>query len=159
MNHDRAQNILTGQSNLARRVFDAVPKQDFWSVLQISNEMHRKEPHGLSKGEITGCLRSLVDAGLVAEAGVLTFRSNVKPPKLSMPDKEATVTAPTPKKPKEPKTIMERMLELADTLRTAAEQIDNLAMEVDSAIVDAGKGSERLKTLQATMRSLLGEEA
>lgn len=159
MQHDRAQNILSGQSNLARRVFEAVPKQDFWTVLQISNEMHRMEPHGLSKGEITGCLRSLVDAGLVAEAGMLTFRSNVKPPKLALPKEAPVVTAPA-KKLNQPKpTIMERMLGLADTLRQAAEQIDNLAMEVDSAIVDAGKGNEKLKQLQTTLRGLMGEEA
>lgn len=159
MQHDRALSILSGQSNLARRVFEAVPKQDFWSVLQISNEMHRMEPHGLTKGEITGCLRCLVDAGLVAEAGALTFRSNVKPPKLAMPKEATTVTAPALKTKTKGPSLMERFFEVASNLRAAAESIETLAMEMDSAIIEAGKGNEKLKEIQLNLRALMGEEA
>lgn len=156
MQHDRALNILSGQSNLARRVFDAVPRQDYWSVMQISNEMHRKEPHGLSKGEITGCLRTLVESGLVSEAGVLTFRSTVKPPKPVLKEEEP-VTAPAKKAEKPAKSLMENLFDVASSLRAAAEQIDALALEVDSTIIEAGKGDERLRKLQATMRELMQE--
>ncbi|MNQ24774.1 hypothetical protein D3C85_379780 [compost metagenome] len=159
MQHDRALSILSGQSNLARRVFEAVPKQDYWSVLQISNEMHRMEPHGLSKGEITGCLRSLVDAGLVAEAGVLTFRSTVKPPKPTLSMEAPLVTAPVLKKKPTGPTLMERFFEVATTLRAAAESIETLAMEMDTAIIEAGKGNEKLKEIQLNLRALMGEEA
>lgn len=154
MQHERAMNILTGQSKLACKVFESVPKQEFWSIGQISNEMDRKEKHNVSKGEITGCLRSLVDAGLVTEAGQLTFRSNVKPPKLTIP-KEAPVQ---PKeKPAAPKpTFIDRAFELATTLRTAAEQLEKLGMEVDTALKDAGKGDEKFRQMQETLRGLLG---
>lgn len=155
MQHERAQSILSGQSNLARRVFDVVPKQDYWSVMQISNELHRKEPHGLTKGEITGCLRTLVEAGLVSEAGVLTFRSTVKPPKPVL--KEVTpVTAPALKvKPKQ--SLMEQLFDLATSLRTVAEKVEAIGMEVDSTILEAGKGDERLRQLQTTLRGLMSE--
>ena len=156
MQHDRAQSILSGQSNLARRVFEAVPKQDYWSVLQISNEMHRMEPHGLSKGEITGCLRSLVDAGLVSESGMLTFRSTVKPPKPVLKE-VAPVTAPAIKADKPKQSLMEQLFDVASAMRVAAEKIETLAMEVDSTILEAGKGDERLRKLQATMRELMQE--
>lgn len=159
MQHARAMNILDGQTNLARRVFLCVPMQEFWSVSQISNDMNRIEKHNLSKGEITGCLRSLVDAGLVAEAGMLTFRSNVKPPK---PEAlmEAPVTAPTLKRKEAPKqSLMDQLFGLATDLRTVAEKVEAVAMEVDSAILEAGKGDEKLKALQVTLRGLLGEPA
>lgn len=152
MQHARAQNILSGQSNLARRVFAAVPMQVFWNVQQISGEMHRLDAHNLSKAEITGCLRSLVDAGLVNETASLTFRSAVKP----APIKEPTV-ANSKKDDKPQVTLMDRLFEVADKLRSAAEGIEAIAMEVDSAIVEAGKGNENLKTLQATLRGLLNE--
>lgn len=156
MQYERAQSILSGQSNLARRVFDVVPKQDYWSVMQISNELHRKEPHGLTKGEITGCLRTLVEAGLVSEAGVLTFRSTVKPPKPVL--KEVTpVTAPAPKADKPKQSLMEQLFDVASAMRTAAEKIETLAMEVDSTIIEAGKGDERLRQLQTTLRGLMQE--
>lgn len=155
MNKQRAESILEGQTNVARKVFAAVPMQEFWSVGQISNEMVRVEKHNLSKGEITGCLRSLVDAGLVAEAGMLTFRSNVK---AELTLKEVPVSAPPAKKQPKP-SLMDRMFALATSLRDVAEQVETLAMEVDTAILDASKGDEKLKQIQATMRSLMGEEA
>lgn len=159
MQYARAMNILDGQTNLARRVFHSVPMQEFWSVGQISNEMNRIEKHNLSKGEITGCLRTLVDAGLVGETGMLTFRSNVKPPK-DIPVEEPAVTAPNLKKNPEAKfSLMDQLFGLATDLRTVAEKVEAVAMEVDSAILEAGKGDEKLKALQVTLRGLLGEPA
>lgn len=155
MQYERAQNILSGQTNLARKVFAAVPMQEFWSIGQISNEMNRVEKHSVLKGEITGCLRALVDAGLVAEAGQLTFRSNVKPPK---PDKpvEAPVTAPV-KKAQPPKpTLMDQLLNLATDLRGIADKVDDLALEFDTAVKDASKGNAELEALRSTLRGLLG---
>lgn len=154
MQHERAQNILSGQSNLARKVFAAVPMQEFWSIGQISNEMNRVEKHSISKGEITGCLRTLVDAGLITEAGMLTFRSNVKPPKLALPKEEPMHPKLKPEAPKP--TFMDRAFELATTLRKAAEQLEQLGMEVDTALKDAGKGDEKFKQMQETLRGLLG---
>lgn len=159
MQYARAMSILEGQTNLARRVFHSVPMQEFWSVGQISNEMNRIEKHNLSKGEITGCLRTLVDAGLVGETGLLTFRSNVKPPK-DIPVEEPVVTAPTLKKKVEAKpSLMDQLFGLATELRSVAEKVEAVAMEVDSAILEAGKGDEKLKALQVTLRGLLGEPA
>lgn len=159
MQYARAMNILDGQTNLAQRVFHCVPMQECWSVGQISNEMHRIEPHNHTKATITGCLRTLVEAGLVGEAGMLTFRSNVKPPK-DAPVEEIPVTAPNLKKKQEAKvSLMDQLFGLATDLRAVAEKVEAVAMEVDSAILEAGKGDEKLKALQVTLRGLLGEPA
>lgn len=153
MNYTRAQNVLSSQSRLAQRVFSAVPMQAFWDVQQISTELFRLENHNLTKAEITGCLRTLVEAGLVNETASLTFRSNVKPPK------ECPVTVPAVKNAAPKQSLMEQLFAVATTLRTAAEQIETLGMEVDSAIIEAGQGNEKLKQLQATLRGLMGSEA
>lgn len=153
MNFDRAQNILSGQTRKAQRVYAAVPIQAFWDVQQISTEMYRLEAHNMSKAEITGCLRTLVDAGLINETASLTFRSAVKPPK------ECPVTAPNLKKAAPKQSLMEQLFAVATTLRTAAEQIETLGMDVDSAIIEAGQSNVQLKQLQATLRGLLGAEA
>lgn len=152
MQHARAMNILDGQTNLAQKVFAAVPMQEFWSVQQISAEMFRLDNHNLSKGEITGCLRTLVDAGLVNETASQTFRSTVKPPKA------IEVTAPTKKVQPAKPSLMDQLFGLATDLRAVAEKVEAVAMEVDSAIVDAGKGNEQLKALQSTLRGLLGTD-
>lgn len=153
MQHDRAQNILSGQTNLARKVFVAVPMQSFWDVQQISTEMSRQAPHNNTKAEITGCLRVLVDAGLINETASLTFRSNVKPPK-AVPEK---VMQPKAKAvPAEP-SLMEKFFDVATFLRASAEKIEGLAMEMDTAIKDAGKGNEKMREIQANLRALLGD--
>lgn len=152
MQHARAMNILDGQTNLAQKVFAAVPMQAFWTVQQISTEMFRLENHNLSKSEITGCLRTLVDAGLVNETASQTFRSTVKPAKV------IEVTAPSKKAPAPKTSLMDQLFGLATDLRAVAEKVEAVAMEVDSAIVDAGKGNEQLKALQSTLRGLLGTD-
>lgn len=149
MQAERAENILSGMSLLARRIMDAVPKQEYWSIGQISNEMMRQTKHVYSKGEITGELRTLVDAGLVTEHGLLTFKSAVKVPEVKPVHPKPKPQAPEP-------TLMEKFFDLATQLRKSAEQIETLAMEMDTAIKDAGKGNEQLHQLQATLRGLLG---
>lgn len=154
MQHERAQNILSGQTNLARKVFAAVPMQSFWDVQQISIEMARQAPHNNTKAEITGCLRVLVDAGLINETASLTFRSNVKPPKAV----SEQVMQPKAKAEPVKASFMDRAFELATTMRAAAEQLEQLGMEVDTALKDAGKGDEKFKQMQATLRSLMGAQ-
>lgn len=149
MNQEKAENILSGMSLLARRVMDAVPKQEYWSIGQISNEMNRQAKHAHPKGEITGALRVLVDAGLVTEQGLLTFKSAV-----TIPEVKPVHPKPKPQAP-EP-TLMEKFFDLATQLRKTTEQVETLAMEMDTAIKDAGKGNEQLHQLQATLRGLLG---
>ena len=152
MQHARAMNILDGQTNLAQKVFAAVPMQAFWTVQQISTEMFRLENHNLSKSEITGCLRTLVDAGLVNETASQTFRSTVKPAKV------IEVTAPSKKAPAPKTSLMDQLFDLATSLRDVAEKVEAVAMEVDSAIIEAGKGNDQLKALQSTLRGLLGTD-
>lgn len=150
MQAERAENILSGMSLLARRVMDAVPKQEYWSIGQISNEMNRQAKHAHPKGEITGALRVLVDAGLVIEQGLLTFKSAVTIPEVK------PMSAPPIKKVAPKPTLMDQFFELATIMRELAEKTETLAMEMDTAIKDAGKGNEQLHQLQATLRGLLG---
>lgn len=150
MNQEKATNILSGLKPMAERVFAAVPKQEFWSIGQISNEMHRQSKHNYTKGDIIGVLRTLVDAGLVTEAGLLTFKSNVKPVEVR------EVSAPPLKKQPPKPTLMDKFFDVATTLRKAAEDIEALAMEMDTAIKDASKGDEKFKQMQETLRGLLG---
>lgn len=153
MNHTRAQTILSGQTRLAQRVFAAVPKQEYWSIGQISNEMARVEKHNMTKSEVAGSLRTLVDAGLVSENGVLTFRSNVKPP--SQKDNATMAQGPqkVPTKSAQP-TLGERFLFKAAQLRSMADDLDAMALEVEEAIIKAGAKNAKLDKLRLALREL-----
>lgn len=157
MNHTRAQSILSGQTRLAQRVFAAVPKQEYWSVGQISNEMARVEKHNMTKAEVSGCLRTLVEAGLVRENGVLTFRSNVKPPVIKDTPAMTDTPAKAATKPAQP-TLGERLMDKAVKLRSMADDLDALAIEVEEAIVKAGAKNAKLDKLRLALRELENED-
>lgn len=150
MQHARAMNILSGQSNLARRVFAAVPIQAFWTVQEISVEMHRLENHKLNKGEIMGCLRTLVDAGLVNETASLTFRSNVKP------QKESASVIPKTLAPSEQMSLMDRIAIKAQAMRMLADDLEMLGLEAEEAIKAASADSEKLKQFQLNLKQMMG---
>lgn len=150
MQFGRAQNILSGQSNLARRVFAAVPIQAFWTVQEISVEMHRLENHKLNKGEIMGCLRTLVDAGLVNETASLTFRSNVKP------QKESASVEPKTLAPSEQMSLMDRIAIKAQAMRMLADDLEMLGLEAEEAIKAASADSEKLKQFQLNLKQMMG---
>lgn len=149
MQHARAMNILSSQSNLARRVFAAVPIQAFWTVQEISVEMHRLENHKLNKGEIMGCLRTLVDAGLVNETASLTFRSNVKP------QKESASVIPKTLAPSEQMSLMDRIAIKAQAMRMLADDLEMLGLEAEEAIKAASADSEKLKQFQLNLKQMM----
>lgn len=157
MQHSRAQSVLQGQSKMAQRVFAAVPMQSFWTVEQIIQEMKRLESIPQRPGEVLGCLRCLVDAGLVNETAATTFRSTVKPPR------EQQEVEPKKKEDAPKPTFMDRLAYQAELLRKEAaalleraNDLDQLALEVDDAIAKAGAGNEKLQKLAGTLKELLG---
>ena len=150
MNHQRAMAILGGQTNLAQRVFKCVPLQEWWTVHQIANEMDRHGPHNHTKSTLGGCLATLKEAGLIDEGPKDTYRSAVKPqlkrtePVGQFDDK----TAPTQL------SLVDRLINEATKLRTMAETLDNLAVEIDDEITKAGQaGNEKLKLLRELLAS------
>jgi hypothetical protein len=156
VNRIRAENILSGQTNLARKVFAAVPMQEHWNIDEISREMARVEPHNHTKSAIAGCLRTLKECGLISEAGVQNFRSNVKPEPIKK--EKVTVSKEEPSK----QLLSDRLAQKATALRTQAtfltvlaDDLEMLALEMDEALVQAGQKSEKLVKLQSTLKELM----
>lgn len=146
MNHQRAMSVLDNQTTLAQKVFKAVPMQDWWSVHQISAELARQTGQTQTRVTLGGCLRTLKDAGLIDEGSGDTYRSAVKPapvkkaePMGQIDDKQAPV----------PPSLAERLMAKAQSLREQAEELDNLAVEIEEEIAKAGKaGNEKLRMLR-----------
>lgn len=156
MNRDRANRILVNLPRMASRVFQAVPMQEFWTVGQIVAEMARNDPHNLNTSEVSFALRTLDDAGLIREGSTrMTFRSNVKPPAI----KPKTENNPEMANPDIKSTTppSEKIMALGGKLREIADEMDNLAMEVEEAIQSAGAKNEKLLKLQSSLRELIGE--
>lgn len=67
MNAAKQQNILAGQSSLARKVFQVVPIQESWSAHDIFNSLVVAEATGAQFPAIRRGLGELKDAGLIRE--------------------------------------------------------------------------------------------
>lgn len=158
MNSVRAERILQNQSNLAQRIFRVVPLQVFWTASLIASELARVEKCALPTTHVVkGCLNTLKEAGLVEEGESGHFRNCTKPsimPKEKVVPAKAAVVA----KPRS-LAILDRLAEQASVLRSTADLLDELALEIDEAITNASsKQDTKLKALQTTLRELLQEE-
>lgn len=59
------QSKLDSQSAIARKVLSAVPINEAWPRTQIHTELHRATQSSIEGRTVDGCLKSLVEAGLV----------------------------------------------------------------------------------------------
>lgn len=71
---------LASQSALARKVLNAVPASERWCRTQIRNEVFRMTHSGIEGRTVDGCLKGLIEAGLVREhhTSPLTY-SQIRP--------------------------------------------------------------------------------
>lgn len=67
MNAAKQQNMLAGQSSLARKVFQVVPIQERWSAHDIFNSLMVAETTGAQFPAVRRGLGELKDAGLIRE--------------------------------------------------------------------------------------------
>ncbi|WP_322617164.1 hypothetical protein [Pseudomonas sp. BIC9C] len=67
MNAAKQQNMLVGQSSLARKVFQVVPIQERWSAHDIFNSLMVAETTGAQFPAVRRGLGELKDAGLIRE--------------------------------------------------------------------------------------------
>lgn len=75
MNQQRFHSIHDGLSAVAKKVYDAVPIQEAWSIVQIKQELERKQAGVTRDFRIfSGCINSLVNSGIVLEEPKGRFR-------------------------------------------------------------------------------------
>lgn len=81
MNQQRADNLLRGQSALARKIFHVVPALAYWSANQIKGAMEAGGASSADVRAIRACLADLEDAGLVYQQGGMFRRCAIGPGK------------------------------------------------------------------------------
>lgn len=139
MTPTRARKLLPGQTNLAQKVFEAVPVQEAWNITQINQELLRLATCGpITIPVLQGCLQCLDRAGLITESPRGMYRSAVratkatKPangyhPAAGIPDGEPMSVAPSIHMPAQaakvalPQTTFEQLADLAATVISLAD--------------------------------------
>lgn len=172
----QAERALSG---IAKRVLEAVPISEPWTVGQICTELRRNATR-VDMAVVMGCLRTHVGLGLVREPTQLNFIRVQVPPLdarplrivhditnnpggfMSLPAHVAKGIADshTPERltEREPLhdigALSQRLRESGRALIMWAEDLERLALEFEGRIDDAKKGNEQLAQLRKLLQNL-----
>lgn len=149
-----------------RKVFECVPIADAWTKAQVNGELHRRGTN-LAPPMVAGMLDKLKEAGLVREPSPGSFvreaaREPVRLAAVPPANQEQAPAAPmTTTKPEDKRHTLDSLAELsarvrslATTLAHVANDLDDLAIEVEERIDAAGKDGEKLRALQSLLKSI-----
>lgn len=164
MSHSRFQNTLNGMTSAARKVFDAVPISEPWSITQIDSELFRLGVKN-DKRINMGCLDTLTTAGIIIEKPRGMFvRAKYKPeaaekPALSAPQeitppkKDAMTT--TAQRPIEKlSALSQRVVVAMNALKDIAADIEIAAIEIDEQSRSTDEETKKLQQLKTLLKSL-----
>lgn len=177
MNNRKYLRLVGQLTTTCRKVFDAIPKQEAWTAPLIFAELKR-EGVKLDFAMVEGCLNSLVRDGLVRESKRGQFQAVHEPPKTTMAeallDAVSHVTALDPptdlddeeeppmagtalntKPLSEIDELLARMGNLSGVLRAAAQEVDDVALQVAGALERSKGNNAQLEALKATLREVL----
>jgi len=136
MNQKRLKRILESQTAIAKKIYEFVPIQEFWSVRQICTEIHRATQASVDMRIVNGCLNSMQEAGLIKRQGNNDYRriEITDEHDEAPPEKEAPImSAPKPvQRTPAPKSVEPDVTigNLAKRLRDLADEFDEVALEV-----------------------------
>lgn len=165
MSESRQQQMLAGQSALARKVFQIVPIQEHWSVSDIYGAV-RAQGTSADTRTIRRCLGELKDVGLIREPVNSHFQRAApiqKPQKEKSMPKESVQNVVAIKKAEAGaldvlaslSTEVTAMAEdFAQRMKGLAVRIEEVALSVETEREDSAEQLAKLKQLQAILKSL-----
>lgn len=146
MNSSRLKVLRNGVTGIAKKILDCVPIMGTASPKEIMTELHRMGTRTDPK-IVDGCLMSLLDTGVIRQPQTNRFQQVTSKEKEPMSN---TATATTGK-PAD--ATHDRLAFLASSLRSIANEMDDIALSLQS---DDGAEKEELKQLRALKVMLSG---
>ena len=138
MNAAKQQNMLAGQSSLARKVFQVVPIQERWSAHDIFNSLMVSEATGAQFPAVRRGLGELKEAGLIREPVNGHFQ-------------RTAVTIKSPREQSMPKETQSAVLTIKKADVSALDTLAVLSGEVISFAEEVG---HRMKKLAARIEEV-----
>lgn len=168
MSQTRFDAIFSGQTSIAKKVYEAVPIAESWTTRKIMAEMQRL---GISQDQrtVAGCLENLRKSGLVNELMKGEFRregiKEIGIKAVEQKEKEpAVVTIAKPPiailttAPLSPMDILGalavRAANLAGMASELASDISDAAIDVQQHIENNDADTKKLKQLQSILKSI-----
>lgn len=171
MNPARMEEATKSLSGIAKHVLDATPKMEVWTTQQICTEI-RRAGRNIETTIVMGCLGTLVRQGLVQEKPSGHFIRVMPKQKAPPPPTLQVVQAPVPEAAEQPASqaaatpqrddgTLAKLAELSNALRASAESLENfandlddVAIEVEERIQKINADSEKLSQLRALLKGI-----
>lgn len=165
MKSTKYDQLIQGQTGIAKKVYECVPIQEAWTAQEIAQYMKTRTGSSIDMRVIQGCLTGLVDAGLIRADG----RNNYKRIQVEEATKEVlTMKAAQPKKTEvkpAPVAVIDLLggiasevlviaADLSAKLKRVAKSIEDAALSVESERENSHESVEKLRQLQALLKSL-----
>ena len=150
---EREESALNSQ---AKKVLSVTPFVAEWTISEILAELSRLGQSTDFK-VVQACLSNLVDRGLVKKTGDRYQRIQARPRIRSQAvanDEMATMPACEPAAAPKDVSLLSKIATLSASLRSTANALDDIALEVEERITEAGRGSEKLRQLQQLLKGL-----
>ena len=159
--------LMQGQTGIAKKVYDCVPIAEAWSSFQVMTAMRNMTGSTPDSRIVSGCLSSLVDAGLIKKTSRDSFqripvepKTKTQEPKMAEPAKKIE----TPAEPKRTASPLEMLGELAteivgvaEHMKRLASRVEDVALAVEQERESSAKSMESYRQLKALLKSLQGE--
>lgn len=158
LSETRQDQLLRGQTAVARKVYDVVPLRERWNQTQIRGELERVGK-SVEHRVLAGCLSALTEAGLISNANGQYMREPVRPALAkTIQEQEKPMSKPSVTLVAQPAPAandpFERMMSLATMLREVADKVEDVAVDVQQ-MLEANQGDvAKLRQLQTLLKGL-----
>ena len=166
MNDSRQQQMLAGQTSLARKVFEVVPIQEAWSAVDIHGALRASNSSSAQYRPVRACLGELKDQGLIRETASGVFQRSpitTKPKSEPVMSQPATRTVVALKKPDVTAldalaSLSSEVIGLSDEIglrmKKLAARIEEVALSVEVERDGNAEALGKLKQLQALLKGI-----
>jgi hypothetical protein len=162
----RQQQLLAGQSSIAKKVFDFVPIQDSWSTHDIHNASLAANATGVSSYAVRRALGELKDAGLIREPIGGKFQRDAATPKPIKEPLMTQVAKPTVVAIKKPEGALDVLAalsgevvsmseEFSGRMKVMAARIEEVALSVEAEREGNAETIAKAKRLQEMMKDFV----
>ena len=160
MKAKRAEAILSNQTAVAKRVYEATPAGECWDTQQIYSEYCRVNGPNTNRNVVVGCLRDLTKQKIVREPKPGMFmRCNVH--QLHTQPEEAEPMSAEEELPVQIPDALDLLAAVSAKARNLQTQlgelvsmIDEAAVEIDDKLKERDAASEKLDALRAAIKEL-----
>ncbi|MCU7645629.1 hypothetical protein [Pseudomonas piscis] len=166
MNEARQQQMLAGQTALARKVFQVVPIQSHWAALEIHRALQASRASSAQFPTVRACLSELKEQGLIREPVNGHFQRTAttpKPRKEQVMPKQATQAVVSIKKPEAGAldvlaSLSGEVVVLADEfgkrMKALSTRIEEVALSVEAEREANAEAVSKLKQLQDLLKGI-----